>query len=131
MKDERSCIANSYDAVCVEDLDLRTMSRTLNLGKSTMDNGFGMFRGFLKYKLEEQGKYFVVIDKWYPSSKTCHECGHVYRELQLGDRMWVCPRCGVLILRDYNAALNIRDEGLRMLWGQALATLLRAQVPAA
>lgn len=131
MKDERSCIANSYDAVCVEDLDLRTMSRTLNLGKSTMDNGFGMFRGFLKYKLEEQGKYFVVIDKWYPSSKTCHECGHVYRELQLGGRMWICPHCGVLIMRDYNAALNIRDEGLRMLWGQALATLLRAQVPAA
>ena len=124
-------IANSYDAVCVEDLDLRTMSRTLNLGKSTMDNGFGMFREFLKYKLEEQGKYFVVIDKWYPSSKTCHECGHVYRELQLGDRMWICPHCGVLILRDYNAALNIRDEGLRMLWVQALATLLRAQVPAA
>ena len=124
-------IANSYEAVCVEDLDLRTMSRTLNLGKSTMDNGFGMFREFLKYKLEEQGKYFVVIDKWYPSSKTCHECGHVYRELQLGDRVWVCPHCGTIILRDYNAALNIRDEGLRMLWVQALAKLLWAQIPAA
>ena len=50
-------------AVCVEDIDLRAMSRSLNLGKPTMDNGFGMFRVFLQYKLERQGKYFVVIDR--------------------------------------------------------------------
>lgn len=108
-------IANSYDAVCVEDIDLKVMSRTLTLGKATMDNGFGQFRLFLQYKLEEQGKYLVTVDKWYPSSKTCHECGCINKELTLNDRTWVCPQCGSFILRDHNAAMNIRDEGLRLL----------------
>lgn len=109
-------IANSYDAVCVEDIDLRAMSRSLNLGKSTMDNGFGMFRVFLQYKLERQGKYFVVVDRWFPSSKTCNHCGYINRELQLSDRVWVCPHCGEVILRDPNAAKNILEEGLGMLY---------------
>ena len=109
-------IANSYDAVCVEDIDLRAMSRSLNLGKSTTDNGFGMFRVFLQYKLERQGKYFVVIDKWFPSSKTCNHCGYINRELQLSDRVWVCPHCGEVILRDPNAAKNILEEGLGILY---------------
>lgn len=108
-------IANLYDAVCVEDLDLRAISQMLHLGKSTMDNGFGMFRTFLKYKLEEQGKYFVVIDKWYSSSKTCNHCQFVNHELQLGDRVWICPNCGKTILRDFNAACNILEKGLSML----------------
>lgn len=90
--------------MCVEDIDLRPMSRSLNLGKSTMDNGFGMFRVFLQYKLERQGKYFVVIDRWFPSSKTCNHCGYINHELQLSDRVWVCPHCGEVILRDPNAA---------------------------
>ncbi len=81
-----------------------------------MDNGFGMFREFLKYKLEEQGKYFVVIDKWFPSSKTCSLCGVVNRELQLGDRTWVCPHCGETLLRNQNAAVNILEEGLSTLY---------------
>lgn len=108
-------IANSYDVVCVEDLDLRGLSGALHLGKATADNGFGMFRTFLRYKLEEQGKHFVVIDKWYPSSKTCHNCGGYNSEVQLGQSVWVCPCCGATVQRDHNAALNIRDEGLRVL----------------
>lgn len=65
-------IANSYDIVCVEDLDLHAMAQSLHFGKAVSDNGFGMFRVFLQYKLEAQGKAFVKIDKWYPSTKTCH-----------------------------------------------------------
>ena len=62
-------IANSYNAVCVEDIDLRAMAQSLHFGKATSDNGFGIFRNFLKYKLEEQGKHYIVIDKWYPRRK--------------------------------------------------------------
>lgn len=108
-------IANSYDVVCVEDIDLQALAQTLNFGKATADNGFGMFRTFLRYKLEDQGKHYVVIDKWYPSTKTCHECGGYNPDVKLGMETWVCPHCGRTILRDYNAALNIRDEGMRAL----------------
>ena len=106
-------IANSYDAVCVEDLNLSAISRSLKLGKSTLDNGFGMFRMFLKYKLEEQGKHLIVIDKWFPSSKTCNECGYVNKDLTLKDRVWICPECGAIVMRDANAGKNIKEEGLR------------------
>lgn len=107
-------IANSYDAVCVEDLNLRDMAQTLSFGKAVSDNGFGMFRTFLRYKLEEQGKHYIVIDKWFPSTKTCRHCGSVNSDVVLGQSQWVCPSCGVVIERDLNAAINIRDEGLRI-----------------
>lgn len=106
-------IANSYAAVCVEDIDLRAMAQSLHFGKAVSDNGFGMFRNFLKYKLEEQGKHYIVIDKWYPSTKTCCHCGNVNPDVALGQKKWICPHCGVSIDRDHNAAINIRDEGIR------------------
>ena len=109
-------IANSYAAVCVEDINLRALSRSLRLGKSTMDNGFGMFRNFLKYKLEEQGKHYIVIDKWFPSSKTCNCCGYINKDLVVGVPEWICPECGLVVARDHNAALNIKQEGLRMFY---------------
>lgn len=105
-------IANAYNTVCVEDLDLRNMAQALTLGKSTNDNGFGMFRDFLEYKLQEQGKHLIRLDKWYPSSKACHHCGYINSDLALSDREWVCPSCGRTIQRDLNAALNIRDAGI-------------------
>jgi putative transposase len=110
---QSTMIANAYDYVCVEDVDLRNMARNddLKLGKSTNDNGFGMFREQLKYKLFERGKTFVVIDKWFPSSKTCRHCGYVNADLKL-ERVWSCV-CGQVIERDYNSAINIRNEGLR------------------
>ena len=107
-------IATEYDAVVVEDIDLRNMAQCLKLGKNVHDNGFGMFRIFLKYKLEEQGKQFVKIDKWFPSSKMCHCCGIIKEDLQLSDRWYVCD-CGYENDRDYNAAMNIRDCGTRLL----------------
>lgn len=108
-------ITNFYDVVCVEDINLCALSQTLHLGKATLDNGFGMFRTFLKYKLEEEGKYYVVIDKWYPSTKTCHNCGEKNQYVQLGDQTWVCPHCGAVIERDKNAALNIKEKGFETL----------------
>lgn len=108
-------LAKAYDAICVEDIDLRALGQCLKLAKNQQDNGFGMFRNFLKYKLEERGKQFVKVDKWYASSKTCHNCGYVNQELQLTDRTWICPICGAHHDRDENAAINIREAGSALL----------------
>ena len=108
-------LCNEYDAIIFEDIDLRSMGQCLKLGKSTHDNGFGMFRQFCKYKLEEQGKQFIKIDKWYPSSKKCSCCGHIKEDLQLSDRVYICEECGNVIDRDYNASINIREVGMTLL----------------
>lgn len=108
-------LANEYDIVCVEDINMQSMARSLKLGKSTNDNGFGMFRDILAYKLADRGKAFVKIDRWFPSSKLCRHCGTVNSELKLSDRIWTCS-CGAEINRDENAAINIMNEGLRMLF---------------
>lgn len=108
-------ITNVYDCVCVENLDMKAMSQTLNFGKSVSDNGWGMFVTFLKYKLEEQGKRLVKVDKFFASSQTCSCCGYVNKETKnLAVRAWDCPQCGVHHDRDVNAAINIRNEGMRI-----------------
>lgn len=107
-------IANAYDAVIVEDINMRNIARGLNLAKSTNDNGFGIFRNFLSYKLAEEGKQLVKVDKWFPSSKLCRHCGTKNTELTLADREWFCS-CGKVIDRDINAAINIKNEGCRIL----------------
>lgn len=107
-------ITNSCDIVCIEDLDMKSMSRGMKFGKSVADNGWGMFTNFLAYKMEREGKQLVRIDRWYPSSKTCSCCGKVKKELGLGERIYRCD-CGNRMDRDENAAINIRREGLRML----------------
>lgn len=108
-------IANAYTAVAIEDLNMRGMAQGIHLAKSTNDNGFGMLKTFLAYKLEEQGKQLVVIDKWFPSSKRCRFCQNKNKELTLSDRTWVCHHCGAELDRDVNAAINIKNEGCRML----------------
>ena len=108
-------IADQYEMVAVEDIDLRALGQTLKLAKNLQDNGFGMFRTMLQYKLEERGKKFVKIDRFYPSSKLCRHCGYIYEDLSLKDRSWVCPSCGADLDRDYNAAINIREAGKQLL----------------
>lgn len=107
-----AAIAKQYDAVFVEDINLRGLAGSLKLGKSTNDNSFGMFRTMLEYKLTSQGKTFAKIDKWYPSSKTCSVCGFVKEDLMLTDRVWTCSACNTTHNRDHNAAINIRNVGL-------------------
>ena len=106
--------ANTYDIVCLEDINLKGMAQSLNLGKSTMDNGFGMFRARLTQKMEAQGKIVYKVDKWFPSSKLCSHCGTLNSQLTLKDREWKCA-CGKYLKRDENAANNLRLEGLRQL----------------
>lgn len=108
-------LADEYDIVCVEDINMQNMAMSLKLGKSTNDNGFGMFRDILFYKLLDRGKVLVKIDKWFPSSKMCRYCGTINSELKLSDRVWICS-CGAVINRDENAAINIMNEGLRTLF---------------
>lgn len=109
-------IISTADCVCVEDLDMRSMSQSLKLGKSTMDNGWGMFRAMLEYKLEEQGKRMVKVDRFYPSSQLCSTCGYKNGDTKdLSVREWTCPECGTRHDRDINAATNIRNEGKRIL----------------
>ena len=74
-----------------------------------------MFRDFVKYKAEREGKYFIKIDKWFASTKTCGKCGTKNQEVILGVQEWTCPVCGEHHLRDANAAQNIKKEGIRIL----------------
>ena len=108
-------IADDYTAVAIENLNMRGLAQCLNLAKSTHDNGFGILKTFLAYKLAEQGKQLVVIDKWFPSSKRCHYCQNENKELTLADRTWTCGHCGKELDRDVNAAINIKNEGCRIL----------------
>ena len=109
-------IADSYDAVSVEDIDMKAMSGSLSFGKSVMDDSFGMFRVMLRYKLEEQNKNLVKVGRFFPSSKMCSRCGNVKKELALSERIYQCG-CGNCMDRDVNAAVNIREEGRRLMKG--------------
>ena len=108
-------ITNVYDVVCIEDLNMKAMSQSLNLGKSVADNGWGMFTNFLYYKQTGQGKLLVKVGRRYPSSKTCSVCGYKNEGLQLKDRFWLCPQCNTCHNRDKNASYNIKNEGLRII----------------
>ena len=109
-------IANRYDVVCVEDLDMKAQSnKSFSNGKATMDNGYGIFLNMLSYKLADRGKQLVRVDKWYPSSQICHCCGERHPEMKdLKIRTMHCD-CGNVMDRDQNAAINIRNEGIRIL----------------
>lgn len=99
-------IANANDIVCIESLNMKAMSQCLNFGKSVMDNGWGIFVNMLVHKV----KQVIKIDKWFPSSKLCNECG-IIKQITLKDRKWICE-CGAEIDRDFNAAKNILRAGL-------------------
>lgn len=102
-----------YDVVCCENLNVKGLVRNHHLAKSISDASWSTFVTMLEYKAKWYGKTLVKIGRFYPSSKTCHHCGHVNDDLSLADRYYTCPYCGELIDRDLNAAKNILDEGLR------------------
>ena len=111
-------IANKYDYVFVEDLDLKSISERkeeLKLGIFVNDLAFGTFLNQLKYKLEWLNKKLVKVDRYFPSSQLCSECGYRKTDLLLKTKSWICPNCGVKHNRDHNAAINIKKEGMRMI----------------
>lgn len=109
-------LAETYDAVMIEDLNMQAMAGFGHLGKSVSDNGWGLFVFMLEYKLEDREKKLVRIDKWFPSSQKCSQCGHIHKETKdLSVREWICPECHTVHHRDVNAAINIRNEGVRQI----------------
>lgn len=111
-------IANQYDVVCVESLNMIDIAHALpyrNYHKAVYDNGYGMFLSMLKYKLFDRNKYFIKVDKYSTSSQICHCCGALHPEMKdLTIRKITCD-CGLTMSRDQNAAINILREGLRVL----------------
>ena len=106
-------LINENQVICMEDLNAKGMLRNHKLAESIQEMNFGEFRRMLEYKVNWFNRRIVYVNRFYPSSKTCHNCGYINKELKLSDRQWICPHCGEVIERDYNAALNILDEGLR------------------
>lgn len=98
--------------ICIESLAIKQMIRNHALAKAISDVGWGELVRQLQYKAVWYGRTVVAIDKWYPSSKRCFDCGHVLDSLPLDTRHWTCPVCGVRHDRDINAAKNILAAGL-------------------
>ena len=108
-------LVNNYDIIGIEDLDMQAMSRSLNYGKSVADKGWGKFVSMLMYKAKAIGKVAIKVDKLFPSSQTCHECGCVSKLTKdLSVREWDCPQCGAHLYRDNNAAINLEAEAVRI-----------------
>ncbi|TMR97087.1 RNA-guided endonuclease InsQ/TnpB family protein [Nonomuraea basaltis] len=105
-------LVRDHDVIVIEDLNINGMVRNRSLAKAISDSGWGAFRRMLEYKTAKYGRHLVVIDRWYPSSKTCSACGHLLAELSLKTRHWTCPGCGTRHDRDVNAAKNILAAGL-------------------
>lgn len=108
-------LIDENQVICMEDLNVSGMLKNHKLAESIQELKLGEFRRMLEYKANWYGRKLVFVDRFYPSSKTCNHCGYVNKKLKLSDRQWVCPDCGEIIERDYNAALNIRDEGIRLI----------------
>ena len=104
-----------FDTIFMEDLNVQGMLRNHHLAKAIQEVGFYKFKETLVNKALVNDKQVVLIDRFYPSSKTCSVCGYKKQDLRLGDREWVCPKCGTKHDRDINAAVNILLEGQRML----------------
>lgn len=110
-------LVRDHDVIVIEDLAVKNMVRNHSLARAISDCGWGTFRSMIEYKAERAGRHVIVIDRWYPSSKTCSSCGHLLAELSLKTRTWQCPSCGTRHDRDINAAKNILAAGLAVAGG--------------
>ena len=104
-----------YDTIYIEDLNVSGMLKNHKLAKAIQEIGFFKFKAILQDKALVNNKQVVLIDRFYPSSKTCHKCGYKNKDLKLSDRFWICPKCNTKHNRDLNAAMNILTEGERIL----------------
>ena len=110
-------IANTYDYVFVENLDLKEMAKRKEehkFGITIFDLGYGTFLNYLFYKLNWLNKKLIKVDRYFPSSQLCSSCSYRKSDLTLNQRHWICPECGKKHNRDLNAAINIKKEGIRM-----------------
>ena len=108
-------IINENQVIVLENLAIKNMVRNHNLAKAISQVGWGQFCTMLKYKAEQEGKVYLEVDRFFPSSKTCHVCLNQVGSLPLNVRTWTCNSCNTTHDRDINAAISLRDEGLRLL----------------
>ena len=101
--------------IVVENLNIKGMVKNHCLAKAISQVGWGQFLTMLKYKASNEGKVYLEIDRFFPSSKTCNHCLNIVDSLPLDVRQWTCSQCKTTHDRDVNAAINIREEGLRIL----------------
>ena len=113
-------LVKSYDFISIEDLNVKGMLKNHKLSKHIADASWGNFVTLLQYKCDWYGKELVKVNRFYPSSKTCGDCGWINQELKLSDREWTCKSCGAVHDRDVNASRNILKEGLKI-FGQGLS----------
>ena len=107
-------LLNENQVICMENLNVKGLLKNHNLAKSIQELSLSRFEAILKYKSNWYDRQIINIDRFFPSSKTCSDCGYINNELNLSDREWVCPDCGVIHDRDNNAAINIENEGLKI-----------------
>ena len=113
-------LVRNYDLISVEDLNVKGMIKNHKLSKHIADASWGNFVTLLQYKCDWYGKELVKVNRFYPSSKTCGDCGWINQDLKLSDREWTCNSCGIIHDRDVNASRNILKEGLKI-YGQGLS----------
>jgi putative transposase len=102
-------LVEHYDTICLEDLNVKGMEQNHHLARAIQGAAWSEFVRQLKYKSEWHGKNVLFIGRFEPSSKLCHKCGYINKDLKLSDREWTCPICGEHLDRDVNAAINIRE----------------------
>lgn len=108
-------LVRTYDVIGIEDLNLQGMMKFSHNAKNYVDTSWYTFTQKLSWKAQFNDCIVIKSDRFYPSSKTCNHCGYVNRDLTLKDRKWVCPDCGTEIIRDQNAAQNLRDNAINLL----------------
>ena len=113
-------LVKSNDLIAIEDLNVEGMIKNRKLSKHIADASWGTFVNLLEYKSEWYGRKLVKINRFFPSSKTCHQCGWIKQDLKLSDREWTCKN-GHILNRDHNAGINILKEGLKI-FGKGLAS---------
>ena len=123
LSDRLTC---EFGWIALEDLNVKGMLANGRLARHLADAGFGELRRQLTYKAQQRGVHLAVVDRWYPSSKTCNGCGDVYASLTLSERTWTCAVCGASHDRDVNAARNILDESIRTMAPGAGVTICGA-----
>ena len=107
-------LLNENQVICMENLNVSGMMKNHNLARSIQELSLSRFETILKYKANWYNRQVINIDRFYPSSKTCSNCGYINHDLKLSDREWTCLGCGVMHDRDLNAAICIEQEGLKI-----------------
>ena len=116
-------LVKTYDVIGIEDLNLQGMMKFSHNAKNYADTSWHTFTQKLLWKAQFSNCIIVKSDRFYPSSKTCNHCGYVNHSLTLKDRKWICPSCGTEIIRDQNAAQNLRDNAINLLVDEIESTL--------